>query len=1215
MKRLLKAIALLLVMALLSVVFSLQTIVSSGPFKNQLVKTLTANLPGELQLGTLTLDFATGLQVNDIQWQQQAVPILQLKQMVLDIDWLDLLHGQLTIRKIHFTQGEVVASQADLLTWTPPDKPISSHPKPPPFVGLTASTLPIQLDMQSLVLEGINLNFALNATQHLSMRNVALHAAFRMNNQGVDLKGTLTIDALTFADGQNSRSQPLTLDFNLQGDLEHQGLRSTQSGIRLGELIHIPLDIQIKTDQHPAEILLAISTDKMALPPILALVEPWLPPEFKPATLQGQLQPIFSLTGQWREDGFHGLASGEIVLTDFMADLPTLEAKMAASLVRLTLTKLKINANALQELSTELSLASAKSTFSKQQFHKLSILAVADYQPDGNLNGHMRIKAREIIPWLPDKNPPTFPFETMLLAHGNLAEQSVSLSQFILKAGDIVQITGQGKTSKTPQGFDIQAKLQSELDGTHLSQLLPQHLLDEISLKIKPGKSHFTLQGNTSLGGDWMPQHLKAQGTATLMPLVAQLKESDSQADIQALDLSWQASQPLLGGAVDGKLQANARLGAVTLDKTTSLASGSLTLDATGQFLPQKRSWSNEITLKTKLDSILNHLPQLAMDQLQTSFKATIAGRLTDENEWQPMTMEEELSGQATALLLTQGTTQIKLLKLTFDGRGTSDLLQNTHQLQQGKLHADQLLTANITGHYLAQTDHYELTGSFDHLDLAQIGDKVQINAIPWLTEAKATGQMDLQFTGSGALAAWSKWDGHTLPLLAEIKITGQNLSGQWETNQIKGGKGKILLSLRPEKNQHINLTANLQANQVQLAEESSPKEINNINVDLELLGTGFNQFTIQRAQTTWPGLEARAQGKIFGASHLLSQQGTTLEQLKPLFMDLGIQVNLDLAKESLFLPALGLQGQGQNALDIKLSKPINGPITLNTTAGLHAVALQQPGFALNQATGQFTGVKTLWLSKESMPVKAQIRRAFSLDRILTPPSWADATKRLRIASIKLGDIEAKEVGITLHFQENAFQGQNLEMRLLGGTIGGNLLLEGVKPSHLDGVLEGVGIDLNQLLSASDQIAGEGSVDFVSRYALRFDKQSGKLNWGRTNINLIFTRIGKEALNRLLLFLDPKESNPAIVNARSKVSYANPASLDLQLNQGTIKLTIHFREGLISTLKIDRIPLGILGRFDQIQQHLLPLENFARLLETMGLAYLDLKNHETTPAP
>ncbi len=538
---------------------------------------------------------------------------------------------------------------------------------------------------------------------------------------------------------------------------------------------------------------------------------------------------------------------------------------------------------------------------------------------------------------------------------------------------------------------------------------------------------------------------------------------------------------------------------------------------------------------------------------------------------------------------------QVALPELRVALQGEGDPASGVYRLERLRLGVARELTATLAGLYWAEGDRFEASGSVDPVDLVRLGERFDLAGQPWYAMAQPRGRVGLRFDAAGRLADLAQLDGLSWPLQAEVQLAAADLAGQWGGWSVEEVNGVLKATTRPEEPRRIRLGGDLRARPKPFFMEGGGL----VQLAFDVTGQELEQWRLDQARAVLPGLTLDASGRIAGSGRLLRGQGGIADRLTPLRVELTGKARADLGPVT----------------EWSLLKTAKGPVTAQVTLDPNGFSWRGEGVALSRATGRLSGVKRLWLTEPPAVARAGSRRAFSLERLATPVSWASSDRRLRIDALEIAGTKAEEIGLDLSFQEETIRARHLEMRLLGGRIGGNLLVDAIRPGRIDAVLEGVGLDLNRLLPEGERIARDSSVDCVARLALRFEKESGKLSWGRSEMSLIFTRIGKEALERLLLALDPRESNPALVNARSKVAYANPASLDLQLAKGTVKLRIEFAQGLISSLNVERIPLGVLGRFERIGGELLPLENLMRLLTLAGTTHLQLEAHENTPAP
>jgi hypothetical protein len=99
---------------------------------------------------------------------------------------------------------------------------------------------------------------------------------------------------------------------------------------------------------------------------------------------------------------------------------------------------------------------------------------------------------------------------------------------------------------------------------------------------------------------------------------------------------------------------------------------------------------------------------------------------------------------------------------------------------------------------------------------------------------------------------------------------------------------------------------------------------------------------------------------------------------------------------------------------------------------------------------------------------------------------------------------------------------------------------------------------------------------------------------------LFITHIGKEALDRVLVFLDPEGSSPTLVGARSQIKLANPSNVTIQLARGVMGLEIIFSEGLLPTFKLDRIPVGKLKSFQKVTEGIPDWEMIRQVMKMAG---------------
>ena len=160
-------------------------------------------------------------------------------------------------------------------------------------------------------------------------------------------------------------------------------------------------------------------------------------------------------------------------------------------------------------------------------------------------------------------------------------------------------------------------------------------------------------------------------------------------------------------------------------------------------------------------------------------------------------------------------------------------------------------------------------------------------------------------------------------------------------------------------------------------------------------------------------------------------------------------------------------------------------------------------------------------------------------------------------------------------------------MNLLDGGLGGNIIVTGGKAFGVAGHFEAAHLDLNQLLDDKLKISGDSLVDATIGLSVFFEETTGALDLSRTDMTLFITHIGREAVDRLLVFLDPEGSNPTLVSARSQITLANPSEVSIEL-------------ALIPPFRLNRIPIGKVKQFKTVTEGIPDWENIRALMAVIG---------------
>ena len=158
---------------------------------------------------------------------------------------------------------------------------------------------------------------------------------------------------------------------------------------------------------------------------------------------------------------------------------------------------------------------------------------------------------------------------------------------------------------------------------------------------------------------------------------------------------------------------------------------------------------------------------------------------------------------------------------------------------------------------------------------------------------------------------------------------------------------------------------------------------------------------------------------------------------------------------------------------------------------------------------------------------------------------------------------------------------------------------------------EFAGIDSSKLLPISTENDIDSKIDGNLQVELKIQAglEGQPVTLDQLIVNIAITRIGAQTLDRLLLFLDPEESKPAIMDTRAKLKLAAPHKVKIVLKNGNLNFEAWLKSDLLGIIKapeLKRVPIARLKRFNTIHknlQSLKSLEKISNYLSARGLQF------------
>lgn len=817
-----------------------------------------------------------------------------------------------------------------------------------------------------------------------------------------------------------------------------------------------------------------------------------------------------------------------------------------------------------------------------------------------------------------------------------------------------------GSVTGTAKNFgkdSIQLEQNLSMDISEVASRLPKKFTADLGQNLKG-----TAKAQTSINGrldeNFLPIKLTGQADLELDGLTAHLK----QPSIKINDLSTRVSFPLEfhadKGARVSKLQFHTELQSAEALDTWKIDTLKLDTKMTVPGFHELKSAFGTLPVQMESRITLANVssPTLALADLKTETKVNadilpddvrntrVEGSLSFKNlsamekvkigDWFSRFNLDVHDKSLTRVRLSQKTQIDKpsfyqddmvlaLESVKLESLSRQNLRDGKANLDKFLLQIPNLVRVRLKAAFTDWGKDFEVDGKMENLQLASLLDHLPATFKSGLENLKAGGTLHATLKAKGSLPADTSEDE---PLWA------QHLAAANVTTSVRLNNGFLIDAKKNIRADSVNLKSQLtlQNGDGDLSGNFSAKldglegtplnpefafhyaleNLNSLRVkqhQLKLIDRGFNHSLSGHINGLKPFLEGRRPAHAKDLMNKLDIKLTTTN-------DINITQATTTNPEELFA---GLKAQGTIRSQTKLQLSAGEILNLKGSVGFDKFSLQLPGgIALNNLNGTFPFSKTLLLDPERLEDKSN---GFSpaQKKFFTPlRNFSRYKNILRADSLEVEGQALKNIGLDVVFKDNSLMTEKFIFDVLGGTVGGNLfLIQDRQGPVLKFSTEFAGIDSSKLLAIPVEKNVNAKVDGNLQVELRIQtgSEGQPVSLDQLSVKIAITRIGAQTLDRLLLFLDPEESKPAIMDTRAKLKLATPHRVKIVLENGNLNVEAWLKSDLLGIIKapeLKRVPVAGLKRFSTIHEQLQALkglEQISSYLSARGLQFEDEK--------
>jgi hypothetical protein len=216
----------------------------------------------------------------------------------------------------------------------------------------------------------------------------------------------------------------------------------------------------------------------------------------------------------------------------------------------------------------------------------------------------------------------------------------------------------------------------------------------------------------------------------------------------------------------------------------------------------------------------------------------------------------------------------------------------------------------------------------------------------------------------------------------------------------------------------------------------------------------------------------------------------------------------------------------------------------------------------------------------------------------------------LTLKQVEAGKHKVSNLGLDLLFGNNQLMIERFMFNTLNGGVAGNLFLTHPKAGpELNFSTEFAGLNFGSLVGLKEDVESEIDGNVQLGFQIGEGTAGQPITLDQIDAKIFITRIGADVLDRILLFIDPEESRPAIVVLRAKLKLASPHRLIVTLKNGNLNFEAWLKNKILGDIlkapELKRVPISGLKQFKMISEKLQTLTGLRDALATMAAQGLE----------
>jgi len=999
----------------------------------------------------------------------------------------------------------------------------------------------------------------------------------------VRLAGTLQLKNNQFQIGNLKPSPDLSVAIDLTAKVQEQGVNIRQLDVNIGENNRVDITGSLSNLAKDPRFNIKLNEAVFNIEDLIQ----WAGTMIPDIKASGKLR-VSNVEVKGHLPGFEPkdieMVNAKISVQNLWAQYPQLSANLNGVDIDIDLADVKLINSVPENFNAKIRLkmdrVQAKDLKINGLNHHLEILAKGANLADVSMIFSTALKSAQF------SSPELGPIETGLELNGSMSADIVSGDLHFFKANYSLGSALNGELKGTAKNFgkaSFRVEQGLELKLTQLRALIPKKILQKIDGYPTAGEAvvHAIVQGK--LDKNFQPVQALLNTRIELKGIDTQLKNPPVQVKQVSATISFPVNFLPGRGVKIPRLDLDARFKNVKALDKLELNHGEIKTQLTmGEYYPLTGGAKVPIpiTNKTaiKLERVASNAPEMVVTGLaiDTSLKTDLLGQDVKNLTLDGKVMVGDVAGVKevkTGKILTAFAVELNDLSMTktrvavdvkvdppapeklhgeipigpitFKSRSRQNLKTGAIEIEEVTLRAPSLLNFDLTASLKNWGQTFRVDTQVTDTELSALWEKVPKNLLTGMEDFDITGAVHLALKANGSIPEEIDLK-KPLPIEATASFGLENASLTWP------GKAIAIDNMNTSANVVVKEGAGEVSGKFAIArlflKNVLGEEWLNPQFDFKYALDDFNKFTIA---------EHAFSIKKFGVSHVLRGQ---VDGLKPFLtgkipmtpQELTQRLDISLAaKNKLEIQKAinegtrqflqGIQAKGAVLSEMTLKMIPNEKIELTGTVAFEKFNAQVPGgVQVTGLSGRIPFNKTLYLDRGLVKPRTTSFLASRRGFFTQLRGFSQNKNNLTIKEIRASGQRVSNIAFDLLYKNNRLMAEKFLFDVLDGSVAGNLFVIPTPDGpELSFSTEFAGLNLGALTGrAKSSEKAESEIDGNLQLAVKLKQGQATepISLDQISAQIAVTRIGAETLDRFLLYLDPEESKPAIVEHQTEIS-------------------------------------------------------------------------------